>query len=125
MQYAHNFFLLIQQAKLIFVAEKPGICEVKFGGQEQLLTMHRLDAQLQELDETLSNGGKGVHLRRHQGSREALGYVKLRKGQGLHQRDAGVAQRSRLLLLVLAHPSQAEAGHHPDGCCSHCWFLFA
>ena len=36
------------------ILEPPGICEVKFRGQEQLLTMHRLDAQLQELDEALS-----------------------------------------------------------------------
>jgi acetyl-CoA carboxylase carboxyltransferase component len=30
-----------------------GICEVKYRAQEQVVTMHRLDSQLQDLDEAL------------------------------------------------------------------------
>jgi acetyl-CoA carboxylase/biotin carboxylase 1 len=45
------------------ILEPPGICEVKFREQEQLLTMHRLDGQLQELDESVatafSEGDRG------------------------------------------------------------------
>jgi acetyl-CoA carboxylase/biotin carboxylase 1 len=37
------------------ILEPPGICEVKYRSQEQLQTMHRLDPQLQELDESLMN----------------------------------------------------------------------
>lgn len=36
------------------ILEPPGICEVKYRGQEQVLTMHRLDGQLNELDEAIS-----------------------------------------------------------------------
>jgi acetyl-CoA carboxylase/biotin carboxylase 1 len=37
------------------ILEPPGICEVKYRSQEQISTMHRLDSQLQELDESLLN----------------------------------------------------------------------
>eukprot|EP01040_Poterioochromonas_malhamensis_P001981 gene1983-2117_t len=37
------------------ILEPPGICEVKYRTQEQITTMHRLDPQLQELDEALAN----------------------------------------------------------------------
>jgi acetyl-CoA carboxylase/biotin carboxylase 1 len=36
------------------ILEPPGICEVKFRGQEQVATMHRLDPHINELDEMLS-----------------------------------------------------------------------
>lgn len=32
------------------ILEPPGICEVKFRGQEQVAAMHRLDSQLIDLD---------------------------------------------------------------------------
>eukprot|EP01033_Poteriospumella_lacustris_P003046 gene3046-2231_t len=35
------------------ILEPPGICEVKYRQQEQVLTMHRLDGQLQDLDEAM------------------------------------------------------------------------
>ena len=37
------------------ILEPPGICEVKYRSQEQVATMHRLDNQLNELDEMLSD----------------------------------------------------------------------
>lgn len=36
------------------ILEPPGICEVKYRQPDQVVTMHRLDPQLQELDEQLS-----------------------------------------------------------------------
>ena len=37
------------------ILEPPGICEVKYRSPEQVLTMHRLDGQLQELDESITS----------------------------------------------------------------------
>jgi acetyl-CoA carboxylase/biotin carboxylase 1 len=37
------------------ILEPPGICEVKYRPSEQVLTMHRLDPQLQELSDALSS----------------------------------------------------------------------
>jgi len=37
------------------ILEPPGICEVKFRGQEQVNAMHRLDQQIIDLNEMLSN----------------------------------------------------------------------
>ena len=37
------------------ILEPPGICEVKYRSQEQKVTMHRLDAQLIELDEQMAS----------------------------------------------------------------------
>jgi acetyl-CoA carboxylase/biotin carboxylase 1 len=37
------------------ILEPPGICEVKYRSQEQLATMHRLDPQINELDEMLAS----------------------------------------------------------------------
>jgi acetyl-CoA carboxylase/biotin carboxylase 1 len=39
------------------ILEPPGICEVKYRSQEQVQTMHRLDRQLQEMQESLKNAG--------------------------------------------------------------------
>lgn len=39
------------------ILEPPGICEVKYRGQEQVMTMHRLDTQLQDLDEAMTTAG--------------------------------------------------------------------
>jgi acetyl-CoA carboxylase/biotin carboxylase 1 len=37
------------------ILEPPGICEVKYRSQEQVVAMHRLDHHLNELDEMLSH----------------------------------------------------------------------
>jgi acetyl-CoA carboxylase/biotin carboxylase 1 len=37
------------------ILEPPGICEVKYRSQDQIITMHRLDETLQEFDESISS----------------------------------------------------------------------
>lgn len=49
-----DYLLLLWRSLLTYSNRHLGICEVKYRAQEQIVTMHRLDSQLIELDEALT-----------------------------------------------------------------------
>ena len=50
------------------ILEPPGICEVKYRAQEQKVTMHRIDAQMGDLDEQLASATSAADTERIEGA---------------------------------------------------------